>query len=229
MRRMLQLLAFALLPSRWKVWLLRRAGHRVGNNVYIGPVILDVRWISLGDNVSIRGLNLFRNVEKLVMADGARIGGFGNWVTAAAGYRGESPAWGNLTIGRGSVITSRHYFDLQDGITIGSQSLVAGFGSVFYTHGGSPSMSGRVEPISIGSRCYIGSHTMMLPGSKVGDSNYVAARSVVTKDYSESHYTLLGGNPAVVRKTYDPDSAFFVKDHGSFRPHRRRRDVSHLE
>jgi acetyltransferase-like isoleucine patch superfamily enzyme len=228
MRKMVALLAFALLPSPLKVRLLRRRGQHVGRNVYIGPVVFDVQSVRLEDSVSIRGFNLFRNVERLVMEEGARIGGWGSWITAADRYKDMSSGWGCLTIGAGSNVTSRHYFDLQDTISIGSQSEIAGFGSVFYTHGRVPAEGEVVHPIAIGSHCYVGSHAMMVPGAKIGDATYVAARAVICRDLSKDTHVLIAGNPATVKKTYDEDSSFFVEDHASFLPFRNRRDVRHL-
>lgn len=55
------------------------------------------------------------------------------------------------------------------------------------------------KPIEIGSNCWIGGSSLLLPGLKIGDNVIVAAGSVVTKDVESN--TMVGGNPARILKT----------------------------
>jgi acetyltransferase-like isoleucine patch superfamily enzyme len=86
------------------------------------------------------------------------------------------------------------------GIHIGPQAYVA-FGAVILTH---DMTRGLYADTRIGSRCFIGAHSILLPGVRIGDGSIVAAGSVVTRDVAPS--TIVAGNPArVVRsgiKTY---------------------------
>ncbi len=86
------------------------------------------------------------------------------------------------------------------GIHIGRESYVA-FGAVILTH---DMTRGIYADTKIGSRCFIGAHSILLPGVTIGDGSIVGAGSVVTRDVPAG--TIVAGNPArVVRsgiKTY---------------------------
>jgi len=81
------------------------------------------------------------------------------------------------------------------GIHIGEGTLVA-FGAVILSHD-----LARVihSDTYIGKNCFIGAHSIILPGIRVGDSSIVAIGSVVTRDVAPN--TLVAGNPARVIKT----------------------------
>jgi maltose O-acetyltransferase len=52
--------------------------------------------------------------------------------------------------------------------------------------------------ITIGDDVWIGGHSTVLPGVKIGDGAVIAAGSVVTKDVEPC--ALVAGNPAKVKK-----------------------------
>src|SRR5438045_1573430 len=210
------MIAFMCAPSWLKIVLLRCLGHEVGNNVHIGMSYLDVRRIVLKDGVRIASFNYFKNLQELVMLEGARIGGWANWFTATAHNNDGNAGFGCLTIGKGSNITSRHHFDLQEKVTIGDQTLIAGFGSAFFTHSYSPTVRNVNRPIHIDEHCYVGSHSIFTPGSAVGPGTFVGAGSVVSRDLSYESAVLVAGNPAGVLKACEPALFFFNADHGSF-------------
>jgi acetyltransferase-like isoleucine patch superfamily enzyme len=218
MFKTLRLFVFALLPSPLKVLILRRRGHSIGKNVRIGIVYLDVRKLVLEDGVRIASFNYIKNLRELTMRAGARIGGWGNWITATRFNDEGNDGFGRFIIGRGSNITSRHFFDVQETIEIGEQTLVAGFHSAFFTHTYTPDFRNVNRGIQLGDHCYIGSHSIFTPGSGVGSCTFVGAGSVVVKDFSLQPFVMVGGNPAMVRKHYNADLPFFVEDHGSFMP-----------
>jgi acetyltransferase-like isoleucine patch superfamily enzyme len=81
------------------------------------------------------------------------------------------------------------------GIHIGEGTLVA-FGAVILSHDMSRALS---TDTYIGRNCFIGAHSIILPGIRVGDGCIVATGSVVTKDVEAN--TIVAGNPARVVKT----------------------------
>lgn len=198
-------------------------GHEIGKGCRIGMSYLDIHHIRLEDGAQISGMNYFKGLDRLELGQRARIGGRFNWFTASRLHKSPTnQGWGILRIGPGSNITSRHYFDIQDTVTIGKDTLIAGFRSTFWTHGYRERGESGASGITIGDNCYIGSQVIFVPGSAIGNKVFVGAGSVVTKDMSIHSECLIGGNPATMRKQYDSSHDFFQKNHSGFTPHTNR-------
>lgn len=78
------------------------------------------------------------------------------------------------------------------GIHIGAETYIA-FRTSILTH---DMTRGLFVDTYIGSKCFIGAHSVILPGVRVGDESIVAAGAVVTKDVPPR--TIVAGNPAKV-------------------------------
>jgi len=93
-------------------------------------------------------------------------------------------------------------------ISIGKDCLIS-YGVAFITHDGSMSVCQKLTTsdkrvyklgrISIGDNCFIGCHSLIMPGVNIGNNSIVAAGSVVTKNIPEGE--VWGGNPARFIKT----------------------------
>jgi len=59
-------------------------------------------------------------------------------------------------------------------------------------------------PIRLGKHCWLGMHSVILPGVTLGDYTVVGAGAVVTKSFPTG-YCVLAGNPARVVKELDPE------------------------
>lgn len=81
------------------------------------------------------------------------------------------------------------------GVYIGDYSYIA-FGAVILSHDMCRSLH---APVKIGRNCFIGAHSIVLPGVSIGSSSIVAAGAVVTKDVPPN--SLVAGNPAVIVKS----------------------------
>jgi acetyltransferase-like isoleucine patch superfamily enzyme len=81
------------------------------------------------------------------------------------------------------------------GIHVGPDSYVA-FGAVILSHDMTRNL--RLDT-RIGARCFIGAHSIILPGVTIGDGVIVGAGSVVTKDVPPN--VVVAGNPARVLRT----------------------------
>lgn len=65
------------------------------------------------------------------------------------------------------------------------------------------------RPIYIKEDCWIGYNTVVLGGVTIGEGVTIGASSVVTKDVPP--FTLVAGNPAVVKKQYDVPKGYYDK------------------
>ena len=142
-------------------------------NLFVGPMSIYVR-----EGASIRDRNQF-------------ICGF--W-TAREEYHSHRYSR-VLEIGRDTLITSGHYFDVAGRFVLGDRSWIAGIGSQFWTHGAGE----RERDITIGADCYIGSAVRFSPGASICDNVLVAMGSVVA-DKLDVSKALVGGMPARVLK-----------------------------
>lgn len=217
-------LLLSFLPSRIKILILNQLGHEIDPSCSIGICFLDIEKITLEPNTKISNFNYFKGIKKLKLKENARIGGRLNWFTASPLHNNNQTGFGEITIGQGSNITSRHFFDAQQQILIGNNSLIAGFRSTFWTHGYRSSSKNTKKGIIIGNNCYVGSQTIFLQGARIGDNTYVGAGSVITKNHSENTYCLIAGNPAKKRKDIGEDDDFFRTTHEGFLPIKNKQD-----
>jgi len=92
-------------------------------------------------------------------------------------------------------------------VTIGEATLISS-DVAFFTHDGAvwvlrdnePSLN-RFKRITIGSRCFIGARTTLLPGARVGDGSVVGAASVVSGEIPSG--VVAAGVPAKVLCTVE--------------------------
>jgi acetyltransferase-like isoleucine patch superfamily enzyme len=97
-----------------------------------------------------------------------------------------------MTIGEGSIISMSAKLDKTNprGVHIGRYTVVT-FGSAVLTH---DYVNAVDRDVYIGDNCFIGAHSVVLPGVTIGDSCIVAAASVVARDIPPG--SLVAGNPA---------------------------------
>jgi acetyltransferase-like isoleucine patch superfamily enzyme len=100
----------------------------------------------------------------------------------------------HMEIGEGTKISSSAKLDKTNprGIHIGKYSVVA-FGAAIITHDW---VNGWERDVHIGDNCFIGAHSLILPGVTIGDNCIVAAGSLVARNLPAG--SLVTGNPARV-------------------------------
>lgn len=102
----------------------------------------------------------------------------------------------NIAIGEGTVINRRCHLDGRGGLTIGADvSISPECYLISLTHNPQDSHFRAVsKPVEIGSRVWMGSRAIVLPGVCVEQGAVVGAGSVVTKNVER--YAIVAGNPA---------------------------------
>jgi acetyltransferase-like isoleucine patch superfamily enzyme len=88
------------------------------------------------------------------------------------------------------------------GVHIGDESIVT-FGSVILTH---DAIHNRSLDTRIGKGCFVGAHSIILPGVTIGDYSIVGAGSVVVEDVPPR--CIVAGNPARVIRSEIVKSAY---------------------
>lgn len=196
------------LPNALKVAFYRTAlGWKIGANVKIGLSIFDAEQVELGDDARIGHFNLSNRAKVIKIGKGSIILN-GNMISGGA-Y--AEPGWiDSLTIGERCVVTSKHFFDIGGGISIGNNTTIAGRDSHLWSHT-IKFQQGRHQltpiPLAIGSRTYLGARCTVL-FCTIPDDCLVGAGSVVNKSIAPSRdVQVVAGNPAAVRRTYPADGS----------------------
>jgi len=98
----------------------------------------------------------------------------------------------HMDLGQGTTISTSAKLDKTNprGIHIGKYTVVT-FGCAILAH---DYVNGVNRDVRIGDNCFIGAHSIILPGVTIGDSCVVAAGSVVARDVPSG--SLVAGNPA---------------------------------
>src|SRR5438876_9060340 len=99
-----------------------------------------------------------------------------------------------MDIGEGTAISTSAKLDKTNpqGIHIGKYSVVT-FGAAILTH---DYVNNLNRDVRIGDNCFIGAHSIILPGVTIGDGCIIAAAAVVARDVPPG--SLVAGNPARV-------------------------------
>jgi acetyltransferase-like isoleucine patch superfamily enzyme len=99
-----------------------------------------------------------------------------------------------MEIGEGTTISFSAKLDKTNprGIHIGKYTTIT-FGAAILTH---DYVNNRDADVHIGDNCFIGAHSIILPGVTIGDHCIVSAASVVARDLPGGSFA--AGNPARV-------------------------------
>ena len=208
-----------LLP--WAVrrrWLRMWFGYDLHPSSRIGYSLIMPERLILGEGAHIGHLTVCRRLDLVELGPYATIGQW-NWITGTSAddpqyYQHMSERRAQLVMGPHSAITSRHYIDCVESVTIGAYATVAGMRSQFFTHSLDLEQSQQsAKPIDIGAYTMIGTGSILLPGASVPDRSVIGAGSVVTGPLTESEY-LYAGVPAKPIRKLSPDLKYFDRTQG---------------
>jgi serine acetyltransferase len=206
----------AIIPLPW--FLKRRLlsvlfGYKIHPTAKIGMSFFYPQNLEMEANAYVGHFNVAINLNLIVMREKSCITR-SNWIT---GYPlGDNRYFADklerkpvLICGKDSAITKNHMVDCTDTVTIGDYTSIAGYGTQILTHSTSIKTNRQdCAPISIGSNCFVGTRSILLPGTSLPAQCVLGAGSVLTKSFTES-FCLYAGSPAVFMKNMDRTYAFF--------------------
>lgn len=220
MMRILVLAIISAIPG----WPLRRLlyrlffGYRFGEGARIAMLsVVDAKKLTMAEGAKIRGVgNAILNLDELDMGPYSKMGGprfGGNRVRGTANKPSYPKA--ALRLGPCASVGLEHYFDVCADIELGPNVVVAGLGTVFFTH---TFHRPDFEPIHIGRDVFIGSNCRFQMGTSVADGCVVGMGAVVVQPVLVSG-AMVGGVPAKVISDdagYDAAAAFKLRGHPYF-------------
>ena len=210
--RTLAHVALAAAPSFIKLPVYRHLfGFGIAPGVKIGCSVLDVEELSLargarighaniltgtkrvvlGVESAIDHLNIVRGGDEVVLEDYAWVMRL-NVLNSIPDNDCETATDPRLHIKKGACIVSGHRLDFTDRIELGTNVIVAGRNSSFWTHNRQ-----FAKAIRIGDFCYLGSEVRLGPGAELGAFSILAMGAVLAKPLSQER-VLAGGVPAKV-------------------------------
>ena len=196
-------------------WSIRRRilnslfNYNIHKSASIGKSFIFSDKLIMKEHSKIGHFTFCNNIDGLELGEYARIGTF-NYITGLTiknrkFFMHRTDRKCLLEIGKHSAITSRHFIDCTDRVKVGEFTTIAGIRSQIFTH--SINIKENIQDckaIEIGSYCFMGTNSTILPGSKLPDYSVLGAGSVLNKSYEEE-FTLYGGVPAAVIKNMSKD------------------------
>lgn len=210
----------ALMPNFIKCAYYRHVrGAKIHPSVRIGLSILNAKNIRLSEGVRISHLNIINNLHDFHLGKNVRIRNCNIFNALPKGSSlhdfPNNPDRNPSFYARAeSTISSYHYFNCDDSISIGAFSAIAGRRVQLFTHAINYEINQHcTAPIVIGNYCRILTQTIITYGLTFPDYSTLGANSVLTKSFSEP-YTLYAGVPAKPIKRYDENALFFSRTSG---------------
>ncbi|MHB8210565.1 MAG: acyltransferase [Acidithiobacillus sp.] len=207
-------------PQTVKRFLWRRIfGFDIHPSARIGFSLVTPDSLVMRQNAKIGHFNVIKGVSEIILDCSASIGNL-NWVsgfeknTSSGHFTDQYDRSPRLLVGEHSSITSRHLIDCTDTVSIGKFATIAGFRSQILTHSISIAESRqRSGTVMIGDYTFVGTGSIILPGSFLPSFSVLGAGSMLNKNYTEE-YKLYGGVPARPLKSINGDSAYFTRKIG---------------
>ena len=202
---------FGRLGSDFKVWLYRKAGALIGENVRIGPgTVIDAEYIEIGDDTVLEdGIQV--ESRRFVIGELGLIGSnckficrdfvAGDVVTLRWNVAVVDGQGGihDCRIGDLSFIAYESYLNTDRDLTLGERVCFAP-GVRVYTHrkwlAATDGYPFAYAPVNIGDRCWLGPGSTVLPGVTLGKEVTLMANAVAANNAPAG--ALLGGSPAEV-------------------------------
>lgn len=218
--RILLNLFVVVLPWRIKRFLLVKLYHyQIHPTARIGLSYIYPKHLIMEEGAYIGHLNVAIHLELIHMEKDCTISQK-NWITGfpldnKTNFQDFPNRKPYLIMKKDSAITKQHLVDCTDTVTIGELTSVGGYVTQILSHSTSLQMNKQsCAPITIGHHCFVGTRSIILPGSILPNHSVLGAGAVLKKQFTEE-YALYGGVPAKFIKKMDETYAFFSR---TYRP-----------
>jgi acetyltransferase-like isoleucine patch superfamily enzyme len=120
-----------------------------------------------------------------------------------------------LILGCHAAVTERHIIDCTNSVRIGEFATLAGSASQILTHSlDLYRCRQESKAVVIGDYCFVGTGCILLSGSALPSYSVLGAGSLLTKEFSETHF-LYAGSPAKPVKALPRDTGYFLRETGA--------------
>lgn len=198
-------------------WSIRRLclekffGYKIDKSARIGFSVVLPDYLEMGSGAVIGNFNVIINLWTVKMERLSSIRR-GNWITGYPKYgkhfQSSVGRESSLVLGIDSGITKNHLIDCTDLVSIGDYTSIGGYGTQILSHSTSIEFNEqRCKPILIGRQCFVGTRSIILPGSVLPDKSVLGAGAVLQKKFEEPG-CLYAGVPAEKKKNLDPGLKF---------------------
>jgi acetyltransferase-like isoleucine patch superfamily enzyme len=206
-------------------WIIRRYilnkfyHYKIHPTARIGLSYIYPKQLIMGEGARIGHLNVAIHLELIQMDKNCSISQK-NWITGfplsnKSNFQDFPDRKPCLIMKEDSSITKQHHIDCTDMVIVGEFTTIAGYGTQILSHSFSLEKNSQAcAPIQIGHHCWVGTRSIILPGSVLPSQSVLGAGAVLQKKYTES-FVLYGGVPAKYIKKIDETYEFF---HRNYRP-----------
>ena len=208
------------LPWTIRRYILNKFYHyKIHPTARIGLSYIYPKQLIMGEGARIGHLNVAIHLELIQMDKNCSISQK-NWITGfplsnKSNFQDFPDRKPYLIMKEDSSITKQHHIDCTDMVIVGELTTIAGYGTQILSHSFSLEKNSQAcAPIQIGHHCWVGTRSIILPGSVLPSQSVLGAGAVLQKKYTES-FVLYGGVPAKYIKKMDETYEFF---HRTYRP-----------
>ena len=219
MKRIINILIIFLPWSIRRFILVHFYHYEIHPKARIGFSYIYPKKLIMGEGARIGHLNVAIHLEMIQMEKNSSISQK-NWITGfplknKSHFQDFPDRKPYLIMKEDSAITKQHLIDCTDIVTIGEFTSIGGYGTQILSHSTSLQKNKQAcAPIIIGHHCFVGTRSIILPGSVLPPQSVLGAGAVLKKQYTDS-FVLYGGVPARYIKKMDETYEFF---HRTYRP-----------
>lgn len=208
------------MPWRLKRFFLEKIFHyKIHKTAHIGLSYIYPKHLIMEEGAYIGHLNVAIHLELIHMEKDCTISQK-NWITGfpldnKTNFQEFPDRKPYLIMKKDSAITKQHLVDCTDTVTIGELTSIGGYSTQILSHSTSLQKNKQsCAPITIGHHCFVGTRSIILPGTILPNHSVLGAGAVCKKQFTEE-YALYGGVPAKFIKKMDETYAFFSR---TYRP-----------